>query len=600
MKTRKWDDSQNIIWKVIAPVILLLFPLIKVHLGVDYMDSMYSPGNFRFFTEMEGMWVIATFLANVKGFLIGLLPGGDTYLGMRIYTALAISIMAVLSYSWLKRRIPAWLVAAGEVIAIGFCWCPTTILYNYMTYFYVLLATIFLYYGLTKQKKGCLAAAGVFLGLNLMVRFPNILETGFILAVWYYGFLNRKKLKEAVQDTLWCMAGYFGCVLIVMLCIVALYGGNAYVEMIGSLFSMTETATSYTPFDMLYSIFNEYLHGLKWPLGMLGAAGLAVIMFLFFKGKYIWCKKIITIGGILLLFRFYYARGMFNVKYYTYPSMFQWANTLLLISIGLFLWSLFNRKESKEMKLLSALMLLTLAIIPIGSNNNIYPNMNNLFLVAPLGIYQLYRICLMLKNYEWSFPIKAMAVAVITAVFFQSVGFGSVFVFRGAREGEKRDTKIENNVILKGVYTNAEKAEAIEGLTIYCENNNLIGEGKSLLLFGHIPGVSYFLDTPAAISTSWPDLESYNYSVFEKDMEALETEMDEDGTKRPTVIVSFGVSAVLENDANGMEEYEKSIESGESSLVVLKESKKLPKLLEFMKKYEYKKTYSNHRFVVYE
>ena len=37
--------------------------------------------------------------------------------------------------------------------------------------------------------------------------------------------------------------------------------------------------------------------------------------------------------------------------------------------------------------------------------------------------------------------------AVILAVLIQSIGFGTVYVFRGAREGERRDTKIVNNDI---------------------------------------------------------------------------------------------------------------------------------------------------------
>ena len=56
--------------------------------------------------------------------------------------------MALLSYYFLKGKMPAWVVFTGEIIAISFCWCPTTILYNYLTYFLFLAVCILLYRGL--------------------------------------------------------------------------------------------------------------------------------------------------------------------------------------------------------------------------------------------------------------------------------------------------------------------------------------------------------------------------------------------------------------------------------------------------------------------
>ena len=82
MKIKSLSESQKercsrIFYNVLIPLILLLYPLCKSAVGVDYMDSMYSPGNFVFFQEMEGTWVIATYLANVIGFLITCREGVD-------------------------------------------------------------------------------------------------------------------------------------------------------------------------------------------------------------------------------------------------------------------------------------------------------------------------------------------------------------------------------------------------------------------------------------------------------------------------------------------------------------------------------------------
>lgn len=618
MKIKSLSESQKercgrIFYNVLIPLILLLYPLCKSAIGVDYMDSMYSPGNFVFFREMEGTWVIATYLANVIGFLITCLPGAGTYLGLRIYTNLVVSALALISYFWLRKRIPTWAAALGEVIAIGFCWCPTTILYNYLTYLFMLLSLICLYEGLVGKKKKLLVVAGAFLGANLLVRFPNVIETGFILAVWGYGLLKKKKISAVLQDTLWCMLGYFLSVGVLMGIILLTYGTHAYGDMISSLFSMTDSAASYKPQEMLLAIIREYVNGLKWPAGMMLYALVMTGVFWIAKDRFLWIKRGVTVLGILVLFRWYYAKGMFNVNYNTYPSIFQWATCFLIVTICVWAAVLLHRKVEPEQKLLYGMLLLVIDITPIGSNNNLFPIMNNLFLVAPVSIYSLYHIVKKLRKCPGGFPVQAMLTAMVLAVLVQSIGFGTTFSFRGAREGEKRDTKIEKNDILKGMITNAEKAEAIEELTLYWENREqeaLTGDTRNdenseanndkLLLFGHIPGVSYFLNTPCAIPHSWPDLASYAYSTFEEDMEKLKERIQGGSEDKPVVIVSYGVDAVLRDDANAMEWYENHIESGEEPLELMQESKKLTYLKEYLQEFEYRKTFENKRFVVYE
>lgn len=611
MKIKSISQSQKercnrIFYNLLIPLLLLVYPLCKSALGVDYMDSMYSPGNFVFFQEMDGTWVVATYLANLIGFLLTCLPGAGTYLGLRIYTNLTVSALALISYFWLRKRIPAWAAGLGEVIAIGFCWCPTTILYNYLTYLFMLLSLICLYEGLVREKRRLLVAAGIFLGANLFVRFPNVVETGFILAVWGYGFLKKKKFLTVVQETLWCMLGYFISVGALLGIILLSYGFHAYGDMISSLFSMTDSASSYQPLEMVLAIVREYIKGLKWPAGMALFALITAGGFRIAGSRFLRLKRGITVLGILVLFRWYYAKGMFNINYNTYPSIFQWVTCFLIVTICVWTAVLFHRRVEPEQKLLYGMLLLVIAITPIGSNNNIFPIINNLFLVAPVSVYSLYHIVKKLQRCPCGFPFQAILTAMVLAVSVQSIGFGCVFSFRGAREGEKRDTKIEKNGILKGMITNAEKAEAIEELTLYWEDRQTqtsdtqTADRKKLLLFGHIPGVSYFLDTPCAIPHSWPDLASYAYSTFEQDMEELKKRILTQEEELPVVIVSYGVHAVLTDDAKAMEWYENHMESGEEPLELMFQSEKLAYLKEYLQEFAYQKTFENKRFVVYE
>ena len=234
--------------KYVFPILLFLYPLLWMNQGIDVSDPMYSLTNFRFFPQMEGSWALATYLANVTGWLLMKLPFGGTLLGMNFYTRLIISAMALLSYYFLKGKMPAWIAFAGEIMAVSFCWCPTTILYNYLTYFLFLAVCILLYRGLIWNRRSLLVWAGVCLGLNVMVRTPNIAEALLIFAVFFYGKLSGEKAAEMWKNTGACVAGFLLGFAGVFLAICIQYGPGAYFGMFGSLAGYTSTDESYSSF----------------------------------------------------------------------------------------------------------------------------------------------------------------------------------------------------------------------------------------------------------------------------------------------------------------------------------------------------------------
>ena len=59
-----------------------------------------------------------------------------------------------------------------------------------------------------------------------MVRFPgNILEAGLIFALWYYGMLKKKSVKQIAGETGICIAGYLAA-LVAELFLVSLFYGS--------------------------------------------------------------------------------------------------------------------------------------------------------------------------------------------------------------------------------------------------------------------------------------------------------------------------------------------------------------------------------------
>lgn len=662
---QQYEKNKNRIENFLFPILLMFYPLIGVNRGLDVSDTIYSLANFQFFGEMNGTWMVATFLSNAIGNALMRLPFGNTLLGMYFYTKLIQSALAVIAYFCLRRRVGALATFLGECIALGLCWCPSVILYNYLSYFFMTVGAILLvtavrerYFEKTEsgRRATCLyLAAGLCLGLNIAVRMPNVVQAAFILVVWYGAFLSKQmknRLAVAVKDTLLCLAGYVAGFGMPFIAICLKYGVQAYPDMITTMFAMTQKATDYKPAAMLTGMFGDYFVGGFWMLFALLCAG-AFAFGLHFVQKWTkaWKKGhvmlLVAYGFVLLiLLRFYWGRGMFSFRYFEYSSMYYPATLFLLLAIGMAIYSMVARKRGPEEKVFALLVLVQIFVTPLGSNNALYPIINAMFLVAPFVLGNLLHGNQLHENHLQSafcpegsahdnsaygkpMPEKAQSPAAnadkrtdikyamwITSLFIamfvciQSVGFHICFTFQDGIYGEKRDTTIQTPGKVRGIYTGSDNGALLEELTVYAGSSGFAG--RQLITYGEIPGMGYLLDMPSALSTFWPDLDSYRLVEFDRDMEIVESRMqgysDADekmvtGTannvdadtkmEEPVIILTSPIAAYVGEDADGMNWFGTDREA-------LDQDEKLQKIISFMKKYAYEETFCNGRYAVYE
>lgn len=584
MKTESKRAEQwiSIAGRLIFPLILLLFPLIKINQGVDLTDTPYSLGNYRFFTQTEGVWVLSTFLSNVTGFFITKLPMGDTLIGMKLYTSLFISAMALLGYRFFKTKMPAWIAFMGEVAAIGLCWCPTAILYNYMTYFFFLLCAVFLFRGLAGNRPVCLFIAGICLGLNVSVRVPNLLEAALILAVWYYGALKKKSFENLAKETGICIGGFLAAQAVMFVIVSVMYGIGAYGEMIAGLFGMAGSASDYTLGEMLASIGSAYWKGFRWLLYILLCILPGIPFFLIKEEKFQKLRRIIYCACILFLFFVLGKWGMYNFRYYQKEAALQWSVIFLILSLAVGVWMLTTRMIDDEWKLIGCIGLLMIVITPLGSNNYVWPIINNLFFAAPVTFWMVYKFVRWGRRYlditgkVPLFPVKAMLSAVVLAFLVQSIGLGFFYVFKDGETGEKRSIKVINNRILEGMYTTPMNAETLDEISVFMTEHKAEYADKKLILYGNIPGLSYYLDKAPAIYTTWVDLDTNSLSRLEEDLTELSAALQTKEEERPLVIMPPGIEQAAENQ------------------------EKLNAILSFMEIHQYEQVFSNEAYVVYQ
>lgn len=605
---------QNFIEKWLFPVILLLYPFLTVNQGLDVADSTYSLTNFQYFNFMDGTWMVATFLSNVAGWLLMHLPFGETMLGIKCYTTLAQSATALAVYFGLRKKIPAPLLFLGEFLALGLCWCPSTILYNYLTYLLMTAGILLLYRGLvsSKRQRLCLFAAGVCLGANVAVRMPNVVQAVFILAVWYgivlvyrqgEGMPSERQAGERpalwrllAGATGWCLLGYAVGFGVPLLAICIRYGVSAYPNMVYTMFAMTDQAADYKPISMLTGMFGDYAKGLYW-LAFAGvcvaAAGFAfrVRERLYGEGKNAGQQNMEKIGYVLLLLvllRFYWGRGMFTFRYYEhdYRSIYYPTVLFLLVTIFLCIYCLFAKKIGRGQKVFAMLLLLQIFVTPLGSNNALSPVINNLFLAVPFTLWIVYQLSVgKAKSAVWALPFTMLALFVL----IQSVGFHAEFAFQDGIWGEPRDRKVELPKKAAGIYTNQQNGALLEELVLFAQEEDL--SGREMIAYGELPGLHYLLDMPPALSTGWPDLTSYRMAEYTRDLEVLETK-GKAGKEPPVIIVSSAAAAYWSDDGEAINWFGVDMEK-------MAKDEKLRILEEWIRDYGYEERFGNARYVVY-
>lgn len=580
--------------KYLLAAVLLLYPLRHAFTGVDLMDAGYALGNYRFFDVLNPMWKLATYLANVAGVVLLYLPGGNTWAGMNIYSGLLIGVVAAAAFLYVcrlyeeKLKAGVFLFFLAEFTALSLCWAPNVILYHYLGYLLMTIAVSVLYRAIVEDNKKGYITAGEILGLCIAVRMPNVTYMALIFPLWYFSILKKEKFRKLCSRTLYCVGGYMVGMIAPLGYICMKYGISAYLGMITSLFEVTETATDYKPTSMLGAMFGDYTRYSVWlgifvVYGVLGVIAFRIIdairMENNYKNKITIVIKILYLLGMAVLIRFCYGRGMFDFDYTAFFSMYKWVTVYLLLVMIACVWTLFSSRIKENSKLWAAFLLVMIWITPLGSNNGLYPIINNLFLVAPVSVY-LFAQCLRTLKTDTTFRVNrrfvtvSVCVMILLCTMVQSILFGYCFIFHDAGAAAEQEHLSELNcaTVTSGLKTTAEKKQAIEGLDSFLYDSGL--NKKQVILYGDIPALAYILDMEPAVFTTWADLDSNRISLLERDLDALHQ-----NGEMPVVIL-------------GKEALHKRAQQGKSDA-------KLDAINAFMEASGYEMLHENNLFVVY-
>jgi hypothetical protein len=594
------------------PICLVFYSQRHVLIGVDLWDTGYNYSNFQFMNRehMDEMWLFATYLANGAGHLLRLLPGSHTLIGMNIYTSLVTASISLTGYFFCvkKLKFSPFMTFIGEIIALSLCWSPSAVLYNYVTYGFFLWGSILLYQGLCQNSRRKLFFAGALLGINMGVRFSNLPQIGMIAVVWLFGFMKSERIRTIAERTFIFLAGFIAAIGLFLGYISIRYRLTDYIAGISRLFAMTEEAADYSAPSMLLGMVWYYYENTYWSkrlaaVCLIFSFAIGLTMFLGRKERKLYRKPLRLIKAVAVITAFYavwwlYDWRFFTLDYATYQSVLWPCVLFLTMCLSMAAVRICQSFVPIEEKCLSAVVILTILLSSLGSNNAIYSSMNNMFLVAPYGLWQLGKLwkwkrakdnrCFWQGVSEAFWPVKLLCMLSAGLLLVQSLGFGAVFVFAEASGVRHPNTPVEHNPVLTGMYANPERAAVLSELSAFIYGYDI--NGKECLMYGQIPALSFYMDMPPAIN-SWSDLPSFGYDVMQKDMGDLEREIGE-GKEKPVIMLGKSAWERLGSDMDIVE-----IDGEVSSLT--QEEKKWRLIQDFMIKYEYQLTFRNDAFTVW-
>ena len=607
----------------LALLVLSLYPFRNIHKGLDLWDTGYNLANFRYMgmDHMDPMWLFSTYLANSVGHIFTLLPYGHTLLGMNFYTAFVPALMAVLMYLFLTRelKMPGWIAFVAEFTALSMCWAPTTVLYHYLTYLIITFSALMLYRGITEDEALTIAISGGLCGLGIFVRFSNLPQASLLVAIWMYGIFEFSEAYrsgdgvkmpsrvEAFKKTFirgfWFCLGYVLAFSVFFLYMGIRYSFAAYLGGIRELFTIPDSAAGYGPVAMIMALLKMYTDQIYWILRLLVfavAAGVIRFLATFVNDRYSLGKEdekgrgtsqrlidaLANFSGVIIGICAVMFLVLRDTIVYDYTNYYSWrllAGKIAFVTLCCCLIGVFRRNLPASKRLLAVLAAYVLLITGIGGNNADMSVYNNAFFWLPVMLWSLYEL---IKGYKisWLYGLKCVLLAVTVFFFIQTSLFGANFAFCEASEGAgvQRGYGAEDNPTLKGIRMGYEKSACITGLSAYIRSRGL-GD-RELISYGYIPGMSFYLEMTPAFNP-WPDLDSYG-------IEKMETELNE---------IAARVDGSLEENEVG-EYYEKPViiicisDNASTS----KNEEKWKMIYDFIEKEDYKLTYTDSLFAVYE
>ena len=484
MVQKIYNSKHFVLYCFIASIIVLLMS--------SYMaigpDSYFYINAYDHFLKYPGsnMYQIQYFLT----FALGDLMGISTIWQARLWGFAFIMLIWIVVYIGLKHDLDKKLLAIGLLLStMGLYGAPMELGYNHFTVLFITIGFLLLYKSLSKSW--LVVISGIFFGVAVYFRFPNIVFLVLCLVPIAYHFINKEyPILKTISSGLQYLLG-FTIGLVLMYLIMNRYGyWDIFIAEIKNalLNAGNNSDTNHGSANLIKQLLKTYLV----PLGI--SAIYYGAFYLLKKKRIKFCnvaKKAAMVVTILIFFAI--SRS---------AAMLYW-----MIGTPVLLYILFNSKYDHHLRYLALLAGIMMYLSPLGTQSIMSFYAPFLFWIA-LPVALETSSAIIRDHKDWHAFFRYSYIAIFLAVLLKNITFVTFSLYKGDYRWNSKFTVKDKK--MEGIYVSKEKADAANTL------KQKFGEciPNNIPLICRDCNSPFYLNTlPYGVSTGWIPLTQEDFML---------------------------------------------------------------------------------------
>ena len=518
--------------ETIAAVLLTLIVLgvcvYQLRYGIDVQDTSSYLTKFRYFFEKgTGGNALYYLLGEFFGSIIfHIFP---TLYAMNVTGLIVWSLAGIVTYRIMKPYLSTLPLTAAVLGGLAFSasWVRC-VNWNAWSVLFLVIGTLFLLHGFDTGKKSWFFAAGVILGLNVFVRFPNIallFALAVVIPVFYFKKSEMKESLKVIGQNLGMMvaggaaAGIGGCVFAILF-----LGFDKFLaDLLWLLGSSGDKESKHNIFDMIAKIGVGAMDGARQWVKYGAIIGVIILLCLVIRK--LWKKDVTWIGAVLAGVAALYIGFTRDVSTSSTPTLISVQNFLayggiLFGIVGAFWFGRKSKDQNQRFAILCLIEAVSVLALTIGTDTGSI--FFRVYMALPAAI---------IAAVLWKLPLKElriMAVFVVVLTLATGQNCNQNYVYHDGENGEAMNSTIDAEVF-DGVYTTASRAEYVNRLIELLEPY----EDKELLTIGAFNIGHNVTDMKTFFDSAWSDLD---YLSMEEFNTVLETKLSEGNV--PVIVIA--------------------------------------------------------------
>ena len=422
------------------------------------------------------------------GGLWNILFGSWGIYGFRILSALCSVAIACVVYLLLRKEINRWCIFLGIMLFnLGYI---MVFHHNGLTALLVAVSALFLYKGLIASNKWWIFLAGIFVGINIFTRIPNVSMFALALAFVPY-YLYNKNIRTTFQLISMAILGVLigvGCEILLLHILGHL---NLFIDNLSTGLSAASAEDSSHNILNIFKVYGKNYHTVYHQIAvLLGLPLLLVWVCQYVKdSKY---QKIIYWATVVLYFLSIYSQIRETFILYA----------LCYVIFGVYI---FKHWRNTNKVYLITIATIVLFFLPFGSDygiNNMGPFC--IWISMPLCIGLLFEL---LKENETVVALVMRKFACVFFIAFICQALYNVSLNCYFDSGSRLKKTSRPNAVFATTFTTLFKAEQLDTLMTHLQP--LVEKNDYLLCYPSLPMANYLTETRPYLGTSWPWVYDY-------------------------------------------------------------------------------------------